>query len=358
MTAPERLSVVLAVAADPHGLRGGFIGGCAGLTAGLLTLVVPWYRQPLWVWAALYLRRRRGIVLLPPSTAVNDRSAGGVRYQDGVATVAVHILGRAYAPNTVDRIELGPHNQRPRRRSIDSATGSEPRAKLDSISTSAPDIAPTAAITPRCTTPDRHATVCRGKRNVAGRAHAGPSQRRRTRIAQQRRRRGRCRGPTHHSRSTASGITRTSGQRHRNARIQRNVAGSSSTPTTEWRSVRTDAGWLTTYAYRPEEHHHRSAVAGLDASALTPSHPTSPSSRQHRHRHTHRAKRPAPAEPPNSRLLTLPVSRPVRPRRPCAPHGHACAESHDPGFRIRSSYPSGRPEFSSAKPKGPNVFYR
>lgn len=99
MSATERLWVVVAVATlTLIGSSAGIVGAGIGLTVGLLTMVLPWYRQPLWAWAALYLRRRRGGILSPPATAVNDRAAGGVRYQHGVAAVAVQIFGRAYAP--------------------------------------------------------------------------------------------------------------------------------------------------------------------------------------------------------------------------------------------------------------------
>ena len=99
---------------------GGFIGAAAGLVLGLGLLVVSWRRQPLWSWALLYLRRNRPIVLTDPLTVANDRSGGGVRYQDDIAVIAVQILGRPHRPtyftgsiatetdNTLDISELVP----------------------------------------------------------------------------------------------------------------------------------------------------------------------------------------------------------------------------------------------------------
>ncbi|MEI6252440.1 MAG: type VII secretion protein EccE [Mycobacteriaceae bacterium] len=76
----------------------GYLGAAFGLMLGLAILVVPWRRLPLWSWAGLYLGRNRRIDLTEPLTVANDRSGGGVRYQDGVAAVAVQILGRRHQP--------------------------------------------------------------------------------------------------------------------------------------------------------------------------------------------------------------------------------------------------------------------
>ncbi len=80
------------------GSAGGHIGAATGLVLGLVILVMPWRGQPLWSWGALYLRRNRPITLTEPVTVANDRAGGGVRYQDGVAVVAVHVLGKAHTP--------------------------------------------------------------------------------------------------------------------------------------------------------------------------------------------------------------------------------------------------------------------
>lgn len=79
-------------------IAGGYIGAAVGLVIALLLLVVPWRGQPLWSWLDLYLRRNRSIELTEPLTVANDRSGGGVRYQQDVAIAAVHILGKQHQP--------------------------------------------------------------------------------------------------------------------------------------------------------------------------------------------------------------------------------------------------------------------
>jgi type VII secretion protein EccE len=100
MTAPTRLAVVIGVLLA--GLLGwsvgGYPGAAAGLALGLGLGAIRWWRQPLWSWVGLYRRRNRSVVWTEPVTVANDRAGGGVRYQDGVAVVAVHVLGRAHSP--------------------------------------------------------------------------------------------------------------------------------------------------------------------------------------------------------------------------------------------------------------------
>lgn len=96
------------------------IGAGAGVALGLAVLAVPWRGQPGWSWARLYLTRDRCFDLSDPVTLVNDRSGGGVRYQDGIAVAAIQILGKAWQPtfftgsttaetaNTLDVAELLP----------------------------------------------------------------------------------------------------------------------------------------------------------------------------------------------------------------------------------------------------------
>ncbi len=83
-------------------------------------LVIPWRRQPLWSWAAVYLRRNRAVELVEPITVVNDRCGGGVRFHGDVAVTALHLLGKPRRPtlltgstsmqtdNTLDIAELTP----------------------------------------------------------------------------------------------------------------------------------------------------------------------------------------------------------------------------------------------------------
>jgi type VII secretion protein EccE len=96
-------------------IAGGYVGVAIGLAIGLGLLVVPWRGLPLRSWLDLYLRRNRKIELAEPLTVANDRSGGGVRYQDDVAIAAVHILGKQHQPTyftgstatlTADTVEI------------------------------------------------------------------------------------------------------------------------------------------------------------------------------------------------------------------------------------------------------------
>ena len=100
MTAGARLAVTTGVllGAGFGWSVGGSVGAGIGLALGLTLLVVPFRRQPLWSWAAIFLRRNRPMDLLVPSTVANDRCGGGVRYQDGVAVTAIQILGKPFQP--------------------------------------------------------------------------------------------------------------------------------------------------------------------------------------------------------------------------------------------------------------------
>lgn len=76
---------------------GGPVGAATGVMCGVLLVITRWFGQPLWSWWALYRARRRGVELGDPVTVANDRSGGGVRCQDGIAVVAVQVLGRAHS---------------------------------------------------------------------------------------------------------------------------------------------------------------------------------------------------------------------------------------------------------------------
>lgn len=80
---------------------GGYTGAGVGLGLGTVLLLAPWWRQPLWSWAALFFNRNRPMEPAEPSTVANDRSGGGVRYQDGIAVTAIQILGKRYEATTV-----------------------------------------------------------------------------------------------------------------------------------------------------------------------------------------------------------------------------------------------------------------
>ncbi len=122
MTAPTRLAVIVGVlAAGLLGwVVGGYPGAAIGLAIGVMVGVIPWRRHPLWSWLILLRQRGRAITLSEPITVANDRAGGGVRYQDGIAVVAVQLLGKAHRPtlltgstatyteNTIDVAELLP----------------------------------------------------------------------------------------------------------------------------------------------------------------------------------------------------------------------------------------------------------
>lgn len=80
---------------------GGYRAAVGGLVLGLSLLVIPWRGQPLSAWTAMYFSRHRVFPLTEPTTATNDRYSGGVRYQDGIAIVAVQLLGKAHRPTII-----------------------------------------------------------------------------------------------------------------------------------------------------------------------------------------------------------------------------------------------------------------
>lgn len=100
MTAPIRLTVLFATLLA--GLVGwslaGYPGAAVGLVLGILLGVVRWWRQPVWSWAKLFFTRRRSIRWTEPVTVANDRAGGGVRYEGDTAIVAIQVLGKAHTP--------------------------------------------------------------------------------------------------------------------------------------------------------------------------------------------------------------------------------------------------------------------
>ncbi|EUA56735.1 putative conserved membrane protein [Mycobacterium xenopi 4042] len=100
MTATTKLAIVVGIfAAGLAGWSiGGYLGAAAGLVLGLAGGVIRWRGHPLWYWLILWRQRGRPIELSEPITVANDRTGGGVRYQDGVAVVAVQLLGKAHRP--------------------------------------------------------------------------------------------------------------------------------------------------------------------------------------------------------------------------------------------------------------------
>ncbi len=80
---------------------GGYIGAALAVPVGIALVFVRWWGQPAWSWAVLWLRGGRPISWDAPITVANNRSGGGVRMRDGVAVVAVQLLGRAHQATTV-----------------------------------------------------------------------------------------------------------------------------------------------------------------------------------------------------------------------------------------------------------------
>ncbi|OBG78990.1 type VII secretion protein EccE [Mycobacterium sp. E3298] len=99
---------------------GGYIGAAVAVVVGAAVVFVRWWGQPAWSWIVLWRRGRRPIRWDAPITVANNRSGGGVRVQDGVAVVAVQLLGRAHqatmvtgsvtveTDNVIDVVELVP----------------------------------------------------------------------------------------------------------------------------------------------------------------------------------------------------------------------------------------------------------
>lgn len=122
MSAAVRLAVIVGVLVA--GVVGWWLNGYPGAAIAVLLAALlgagRWRRRQFWSWLLLWLRRKQPLPLADPITVANDRTGGGVRYQDGIAAVAVQVLGRAHAPtvftgssatetaNTVDVISLLP----------------------------------------------------------------------------------------------------------------------------------------------------------------------------------------------------------------------------------------------------------
>ncbi len=80
---------------------GQWLGAGIGVTLAALVVVVPWLGQSVWSWLQLWLQGRQSISWSEPFTVANNRSGGGVRIEAGVAIVAVQLLGKAHAATIV-----------------------------------------------------------------------------------------------------------------------------------------------------------------------------------------------------------------------------------------------------------------
>jgi type VII secretion protein EccE len=256
MTATTELTIVVGVLAA--GLLGwtaaGYPGGAAGLVIGFMLGVIPWWRQPAWSWLVLWLRRKRPVVLDDLVTVANDRAGGGIRYQDGVAVAAVQLLGKAHTPtlftgsastytdNTVDVAELLPLLHQSLGLTIESLSvvciGARRRSTRDypRVYDTLIGIPPYAGrretwLVVRVAVPD-NAEALQWRTSV-GTATLAAAQRISAAMRQQ---------GIRAKVATATDI----------AEVERRLGRSAlSSHHQRWRSVRSDAGWLTTYWYRP-----------------------------------------------------------------------------------------------------------
>jgi type VII secretion protein EccE len=257
-SATTKLAVIIGVLAA--GLIGwsfaGYPGAVVGLTLGLAGGVFRWRHRPLWSWLALWARRRRPIVLQEPFTVANDRAGGGVRYQDGVAAVAVHVLGKPHVPtfftgststdteNTVDVAGLLPLLHQSLGLTLESlsvvsvgarcrSTGDYPRVYDTLIGT--PPYAgqrETWLIARIAALPNVEALQWRSSIGTAALAAA---QRINAALRQQ-------------------GIRARVATATDMVEMERRLGCSAlEAENRRWRSVRAETGWLTTYAYRPDD---------------------------------------------------------------------------------------------------------
>jgi type VII secretion protein EccE len=257
-SAPARLAVVIVIMLA--GLLGwavaGYPGAAAGLAIGLAVGAVHWWHQPLWSWVTLFWRRKRAIAWSEPVTVANDRSGGGVRYEDGIAIVAVQVLGKPHRPtlftgststyteNTIDLGHLGGLLHQSLGLTVESlsvvtagarrrATGDYPRVYDTMIGT--PPYAgqrETWLIARIASLPNADALQWRLSGGTAALA-----------VAQRISLALRCEG-VRAKVATATDIIE----------MERRIGGSAlEAGRQKWRSVRSDTGWLTSYRYRPQD---------------------------------------------------------------------------------------------------------
>lgn len=258
MTAGSRLATVLGVlgAALVGWSVGGYPGAAAGFTIGALVGALKVRGVTVWHWLSLWRRRNRAFVLTEPITVANDRAGGGVRDQDGVAAVAVQVLGKphaatvftgstvAYTDNTLDIADLVPLLRQSLGLTLDSmsliSAGARRRGTGDY-----PRVYDTLIGTP----PYAGRRECWLILRVAALENAGALQWRTSlgtaAVAAAQR---------------AAALLRQRGIRARVAtatdivELERRLGvGALATARREWRSARAETGWLTTYWYHPDD---------------------------------------------------------------------------------------------------------
>lgn len=234
----------------------GYGGAAAGLAVGAVIGAVRWRGRPLWSWLILWARRDRPIVLRAPITVANDRAGGGVRYQDGVAAVAVQVLGRAHAPtlftgstsactdNTLDIADLVPLLRQSLGLRIESlsvvsmgvrrrSAGDYPRVYDTLIGTPPYAGRRETWLVVRVGVFD-NVEALRWRTSMGATALAAAQ-----RITASLRQRG-----VRAKVATATDVVE----------LERRLGGAALDAThRRWRSVRADSGWLTTYGYHPHD---------------------------------------------------------------------------------------------------------
>lgn len=238
------------------GALGRWPGAAAGLILGSAATVVPWRGQPLWSWATHYLTRHRRMPLVDPHTVANDRSGGGIRYQDGVGIAVVQLLGKAHRPtlftgstatstsNTLDVAALLPMLHQSLGLTVESASivtagarrgraGDYPKV-YDTLLGTAPYSGQRETwLVVRIRALDNGAAI--RPRHTVGTSALAAAQRIAAAL--------RCRG-VRAKVATATDIVE----------FERRLGCSAlETHNRRWHTLRGDGGWMTTYAYRPAD---------------------------------------------------------------------------------------------------------
>lgn len=231
---------------------GGYLGAAVAVAVGVGLVFVRWWGQPAWSWAVLRLRGRRPIRWEAPITVASNRSGGGVRVHDGVAVVAVQLLGRAHratrvtgsvtveTENVMDVVELVPMLRQALGLQLESlsvvtfgsrhgSTGDFPRVYDSEIGT--PPYAGRRETWLIMRLPVIDNTEALRWRTTVGAAAVSVAQR-------------------------VSGLLRCQGLRAKMATAtdlleldRRLGADAVAGPTQRWKAIRGEAGWMTTYAY-------------------------------------------------------------------------------------------------------------
>ncbi len=234
---------------------------------GTALVFVRWWGQPAWSWAVLWRRGRRPISWDAPITVANNRSGGGVRVQDGIAVVAVQLLGKAHqattvtgsvsveTENVIDIVELVPMLHQALGLQLDSISavtfgsrhgnvGDYPRVYDSEIGTPPYAGRRETWLIMRVSVIDNTQALC--WRITVGTAAVSVAQRIAGLL--------RCQG-LRAKVATATDLVELDRRLGSDA-----VAGS----VQRWKAIRGEAGWMTTYAYPRRGDHVAGSLAGVD----------------------------------------------------------------------------------------------